>query len=60
MEYMERNCRICRITLSKFEEEEYVHHCIDCYKEEHKIESTNKESRRPVLIRSGRKRIFTA
>lgn len=58
MEYFKKNCKSCGISLSKFEEEEYDKHCIDCHKENTNADHNLRKV--PVLIRSGRKRVFTA
>lgn len=59
MEYIETYCKTCKITLTEFEIQEYDRQCIDCYKEEHNAEKANKTNT-PILIKRGRKRVFTA
>lgn len=59
MEHIETYCRTCKITLTNFEIEEYDRQCIDCYKEENNTKKASKDVA-PILIRSGRKRVFTA
>lgn len=59
MEHIDKYCTTCKITLTEFEVQEYKHQCIDCYKEEHNTQKTSKAIL-PVLIKRGRKRVFTA
>lgn len=59
MEHIEKYCQTCKITLTEFEIQEYNNQCIDCYKELNNTQKNNKNIF-PVLIKRGRKRIFTA
>lgn len=42
LQFTEKNCRGCHVTLSEFESNEYKTLCIDCYREENEIVSKTK------------------
>lgn len=56
---MDHYCKTCKISLTEFEVQEYKRQCIDCYKEENNTQKVSKYHL-PVMIKRGRKRVFTA
>lgn len=59
MEHIDTYCKTCKITLTDFEVQEYQRQCIDCYKEENNTQKASKNIL-PIMIKHGRKRVFTA